>query len=139
MQYGNGEAMREKLQRFMMGRNGTDNLNKFLLGLTLVILIVSLFVRVNILYFIGLALLIWTYFRMLSKNISARSAENERYLRMTSGISGFFRQKKLHFQQRKIYCFYKCPSCGQEVRVPKGKGRIRITCPKCRTEFEKTT
>lgn len=131
--------MREKLQRFMMGRNGTDQFNRFLLGVTLAILIVSLFVRVNLLYFIGLALLIWTYFRMLSKNIAARSAENERYLKATAGISRFFRQKKSHFQQRKIYRFYKCPSCGQEVRVPKGKGHIRITCPKCRTEFDKTT
>ena len=131
--------MREKLQRFMAGRYGNDQFNKFLIYVSLIILIVSIFVRFAPVYFVALAALIWAYFRMFSKNVYARSAENDKFLGMTSKIRSSFSVKKSQFQQRKVSRFYKCPGCGQVVRVPKGKGRIRITCPKCHTEFEKKT
>lgn len=131
--------MREKLQRFMAGRYGSDQLNKFLFIVILVILIASFFVGRGWLYFIGLGLLIYAYYRMLSRNIAARYKENEGYLRLSGKVRNFFAVKKSHFSQRKNYRFYRCPKCGQQVRVPKGKGHIRITCPKCRAEFDKTT
>ena len=127
----------------MRGRYGTDQLNKFILFLSIVLLIVSLFVRVRyvntVFWAAALVLIVISYVRMFSRNLPRRYAENVKFLHATSGIRKFFRVKMLAFAQRKQYKFYRCPSCGQEVRVPRGRGHIRITCPKCRAEFERTT
>lgn len=131
--------MREKLSRFMMGRYGTDSLNKCLLGVSMLLLIISLFIGRTLLYTVALALLIYSYFRMFSRNTAARMAENDKYLRVTERVRRLFRVNKLRFEQRGAYRFFKCPGCGQQVRVPKGRGRIMITCPKCRVSFEKTS
>ena len=101
---------------------------------------------------VALALLFWCYYRMFSKNISKRAAENQKYMNFryravcffkkgrTGGSASFAQkqaQRKAHHEQKKIYRFFACPNCAQKVRVPKGKGKICITCPKCHTEFVK--
>ena len=131
--------MRNRFMRFMAGRYGTDNLNRFILAVAFVILLLSMFLGRGLLYYVALGLLIFAYFRMFSRNIAARSSENQRYLNGTERIRRLFRINRMRIEQRGSYRFYKCPGCGQQVRVPKGRGHIRITCPKCRTEFEKTT
>ena len=129
--------IQDKIRTFMIGRYGTDDFSRFLLVATLVLLIISLFARTGIFYILALACLVYAYFRILSKNFAARSAENTKYREVTSRIRKFARIEKRRFAERKEYRFFKCPSCGQEVRVPKGKGHIRITCPKCRTQFDR--
>ncbi len=159
--------MRDRFQNFMYGRYGTDQLNRFLSLLALILLIVNLFVHVSFLWIAALVLLAWTYFRIFSRNTSKRAVENDRFMDFTSrfrrnggygsGYGGYGNgsyggydsgsrprrptpeERKAQREQRKIYRFYMCPHCGQKVRVPKGKGRIEITCPKCRTAFIKTT
>lgn len=143
--------MRNRFQDFMYGRYGNDQLNQFLSVAALVVLIVNLFVKIPFLWLGALALLIWTYFRMFSRNTSRRYAENERFLSLISrfrrdggGYSGYSRQqsaasRRAEREQRKYYRFFVCPHCSQKVRVPKGKGKIEITCPKCRTSFIKKT
>jgi DNA-directed RNA polymerase subunit RPC12/RpoP len=86
---------------------------------------------------VALILLGICYFRMFSKNYSQRSAENQKYLEMTRGIRTKLTKAKNRIVQSKDYHIYKCPTCGQKIRIPRGKGRICITCPKCRHEFEK--
>ena len=130
--------MRNRFSRFMAGRYGQDQLNRFLLIIAMILFIISMF-RMYFIYWIALALLIYTIYLSLSRDVYRRSAENTWYINKTNGIRRFFRRKKNEFSQRKVYSFFKCPLCGQRVRVPKGKGHIRITCPKCRREFEKTT
>ena len=143
-----GIRMRNRLQEFMYGRYGNDQLNQFLSIVALILIIVNLFVKVPFLWLGALALLIWTYFRMFSRNTSRRYAENERFLDMTSrfrrGGGGYGRQqsageRRARREQNKAYRFFLCPHCSQKVRVPRGKGRIEITCPKCRTTFIKRT
>lgn len=129
--------MRRRLEQFMLGRYGTDDFSKFLLALCLVLLVLNMFTRVQLLYLLALVLLIYCYFRMFSRNISARAAENQRYLDGTANMRRTLRGWKNRVVQSKDYHVYKCPSCGQKIRIPRGKGRICITCPKCRTEFEK--
>ncbi len=129
--------MRRRLEQFMLGRYGTDDFSKFLLALCLVLLVLNMFTRVQLLYLLALVLLVYCYFRMLSRNISARAAENQRYLDGTANMRRTLRGWKNRVVQSKDYHVYKCPSCGQKIRIPRGKGRICITCPKCRTEFEK--
>lgn len=128
--------MREKLQRFMWGRYGNDRLNQFLMICAMVFIVISFFGG-NLFYMLAFAVMIYAYFRMFSKNISKRSAENQWYLKYEMKVRGFFTKKKKEFSQRKIYHIYKCPNCKQKIRVPKGKGRIAITCRKCGAEFVK--
>ena len=80
---------------------------------------------------------IWSYFRIFSKNIPKWYAENQKYLAMTMKLRQNFEKKKSELKQRRIYHIYKCPGCGQKMRIPKGKGRIEVRCPKCGTIFEK--
>ncbi|MBS7009457.1 hypothetical protein [Anaerostipes sp.] len=129
--------MRDKIQNFLRGRYGTDSLSKFLLTAALVGMFLPILIKKAFLfYYLGLILLVYSYSRILSRNISKRSAENAAFLRKTRKITGFFSKKKLHFEQRKTHRFFRCPGCGQDIRVPKGKGKIVITCPKCRREFQ---
>ncbi|MBQ8627627.1 MAG: hypothetical protein IJ419_15910 [Agathobacter sp.] len=129
--------MREKFMRFMQGRNGVDELSKALNVIILVLLVISLFTGWGILYAIALLLMIYMYFRVFSKNIPKRYAENQKYRNLRYDMTIKWNNKKKEWAQRKIYRFYRCPMCRQKVRVPKGRGRICITCPKCRTEFVK--
>ena len=132
------ERIAAKMREIMAGRYGTDDFSRFLLVVTMVLLLISMFAGQGILYFVALACLIYSYFRILSKNYVKRRAENEKYLSMTAKIRKSFRITRKRFSDRKDYRYFKCPNCSQEVRVPKGKGRIRITCPKCRTQFDRT-
>lgn len=129
--------MREKLQRFMAGRYGVDQLNRVYIGLTFVLLILSMITRWSILYLVALGILIYSYYRMFSRNVSKMYAQNQKFLNMRCRAVAKWNKTKNHMKQRKVYRFYKCPSCKQKVRVPKGKGRICITCPRCRQEFIK--
>ena len=129
--------MKEKLQRFMIGRYGADELSKAQSVVVMILLVLSLFGRLGILYWLALALMIYSIWRMFSKNVSKRYEENQKYLNCRYKATVKIDRMKKHFAQRKIYRFYKCPQCKQKVRVPKGRGKICITCPKCRTEFVK--
>lgn len=129
--------MKEKFQRFMQGRYGADELSKAQNVVALILLVLSVFTRIGIFYWLAIALIIYETWRMFSKNISRRYQENQQYLNYRYKLTVKIDRYKKRFQQRKIYRFYKCPQCKQTVRVPKGRGRICITCPKCRTEFVK--
>lgn len=131
--------MKEKFMRFMQGRYGADNLCRFLSGVCMVFLVISLFSRHQIWFLLALAALIYNYFRMFSRNIGKRYAENQKYLAMTAAIRKNFAKKKNEMAQRKTHHIYKCPGCGQKIRVPKGRGRIEIRCPKCSQTFVKNS
>lgn len=128
--------MRERLQRFFDGRNGVDNLGQFLNITSLILLILGIF-TLPVFSFLGIALYIWNLYRMLSRNLYKRSQENDAYLQLTKKVRGWFSLQKKRFAQRKTHRIYRCPSCKQAVRVPKGKGKISLTCPACRTQFIK--
>lgn len=122
----------------MAGRYGADQFGRFLSGAALVLLIVNLFVRGvvgQILYFLVLAVLVYNIFRMFSKNTAARYKENVAYLKLKNRVVGRYANLRRRIRESKTHRFYKCPTCKTTVRVPKGKGKIRITCPKCGASF----
>ena len=123
----------------MIGRYGADELSRFCSGAVMGLLILSLFRKLGLgyLYWVALALLIYSTWRMLSRNISKRYEENQKFLNWKFKMTQKTDKIRKRWQQRKIYRFFKCPQCKQTVRVPKGHGKICITCPKCRTEFVK--
>lgn len=130
--------MREKITRFMTGRNGVDQFNMFLLVLDLVIIVLASVIQKTpgkILYPVSLALLAYIYFRMLSRNIYKRSDENNRYLRVRYKVLAELRVRKERWVQRKDYKFFICPACKTTLRVPRGHGRIKIVCRKCGNSF----
>lgn len=129
--------MKEKLQRFMAGRYGADQLSRVYLGITLIFLVISMFTRFMPFYWVALVLLIYTYYRMFSKNISKMYAQNQRFLNARYRRVAKWDAFKKRWAQRREYRFFKCPTCKQRVRVPKGKGKICITCPRCHHDFIK--
>lgn len=131
--------MNEKLQHFMMGRYGIDSFSKFLLGVTVFFCAIDLFFHSVVLNSWTLLLLIYTYYRVFSKNHNKRYQENMRFLQIKNKLLARFQREKSHMQQRKTHHIYTCPTCKQKIRIPKGKGRICITCPKCKTEFTRTS
>ena len=129
--------MREKLRRFMIGRYGTDGLNQFLSIASLVLLLIAIVSRISLFTWLGLVLLILCYYRSLSRNISKRTEENYRYYTLKDRVDGKFRGLKDQWANRKLYHYYRCPKCRQKLRVPRGRGRIQISCPRCGTQFIK--
>lgn len=128
--------MKEKLYRFMQGRYGSDQLNRFLMILVVLCFVLSLF-GARVFYILGIALLAYAYFRMFSKNRYKRSAENSVYLRYEYKLKQKAASFTKNMKQRKTHHIYKCPSCTQKIRIPRGKGKIEIRCPKCGQTFIK--
>ena len=131
-----------RLQSFLIGRNGPDALSKATSAAACLLLIVSMFLHgivSNILWILALLFLVISYWRMLSRNISRRRQENQKFLTLIAPIQKKLRQLRMRRQQRNIYSFFKCPTCGTVLRVPKGKGRVRITCKSCASVFERST
>lgn len=129
--------MRQKAVNFMRGRYGVDRFSNFLMGLACVFIILNIFVRSHILTVLGLAVLICVYVRMFSKKYAKRSAENTWYLNRTYGVRMWLLKVRDRMKVRKTHHIYCCPSCHQRVKIPKGRGRIAITCPKCGNEFRR--
>lgn len=121
----------------MQGRYGMDQFGRTLFGATMICLVLSIIFGGSFLYTLGMVLIVYSYFRMFSRNHAKRYAENQKYLQLTATVRGKFAKFKRENAQRKTHHIYRCPNCKQKIRVPKGKGKIAITCPKCRTEFIK--
>jgi hypothetical protein len=115
--------MAVSLRRFMEGRYGNDKLNNTILGTALLISILGLFIRTPLLNLIAYVLMFWAIFRTLSRNTYKRYQENRKFLQFFDRIRD--REHK----------YFDCPKCRQMVRVPRGKGKISITCPRCREKF----
>ncbi len=120
---------------WMQGRYGSDHLGRLLLVLSLVCIVLSLFPRLWLLSLVGLVILSICYWRMFSKRTDKRYQENMRYLRATAGIRRRVRKARKRHADRKVYRYVRCPECRKEMRVPKGKGTVRIVCPACKSEF----
>ena len=129
-----------KLRQFMAGRYGTDQLNICLL---LVYLLVSLVMIPFQKYLIGnilslvlrYGLLILIGYRMLSKDTAKRYRENQKFLVVWNRVKKIWDRELRIWKERKHFHIYKCEKCGQRIRIPRGKGRICITCPRCKYEF----
>ena len=126
-----GRKMGTGFRRFMQGRYGTDKLNTAILVAGLVACLLTMFIRESlvdlVLTVISYILMGWAIFRSLSRNTYKRYRENRKYLQLLERIKD------------RDHKYFDCPRCKQPVRVPRGKGKISITCPKCREKFIKKT
>lgn len=119
----------------MIGRYGQDELGKFILSLALILLVINLFVKTAALSAAALVLIIYSYYRIFSRDISARYAENKKFLTSLDPLRRKFFSSKNKYDNRKVYKYIKCPKCKFEMKVPKNKGKIRVTCKKCGEKF----
>lgn len=136
---------RQKMQNFMMKRNGPDHLSQTMiftgLGLTIFSLILNLIkttptaILASLFNTIGFVLLIVSLFRMLSTNKVKRQAENRRYLAFSEKKKNELHQAKIRFANRKEYKYFKCPNCKVRMRLKRGMGIVTVTCSRCHNSF----
>ena len=130
-------TLRQRLQTFMIGRYGGDLLSKHLNVLSMLLLIVSFCWRWA--YIGAVVLLVWSLVRTCSRNVYKRQCENQAYLNFLGKLKKRRNLLKSRWRDRRTHRFFKCPSCKEYLRVPKGRGKVRITCPRCRHEIERNT
>lgn len=127
------------LRRFMAGRYGGDQLSMVLIIFSALLTLISGFTKLQLFALIAYIPLGISIFRMFSRNTAKRSMENYKFAMLMSPAYSWFKRHQNRFKDRKTHRYFTCPKCGQSLRVPKGKGKIVITCPKCKTEFAKKT
>lgn len=135
--------MRNRFIQFMQGRCGFDDFSRFLFLISAVMILLSSAFRGKrismFFYLIGWILLVYCCVRVFSRNKQKRYAENQKFMAKTARVRGNFQNTKNDILQRKMYHIYKCPGCKQKIRIPRGKGKIEIQCPKCGTTFIKNS
>lgn len=124
-----------KLAAFMYGRYGADQFYYFLLGLYFLLIILNVFMRSSIINIIETLLILYTFFRIFSRNIQKRSIENERFLVMWEHFAPDIRFRIRQFKEFRTHAFHKCPYCGSVLRLQRKRGKFPITCPKCNQRF----
>ena len=126
-----GAKLSAGFRHFMQGRYGTDKLNTAILLTGLALSVLQMFLPGAwtkwVLTLLAYGCMFYAIFRMLSRNTYKRYQENRKYLRFLDRLKD------------REHRYFQCPRCRQSVRVPKGKGKISITCPKCREKFIKKT
>ncbi|MDF2821480.1 MAG: hypothetical protein K0R15_1921 [Clostridiales bacterium] len=127
------------LRKFMYGRYGSDKISYAILIVYLFMATITFFSGVQVFIWFGYILIIWSLYRTLSKNIYRRQRENQMFLRATKPMASWFSRQKNKVKNLKTHKYFNCPNCKQHLRAPKGKGRITITCPKCKRSFEMRT
>jgi len=131
--------IRNFLRKFMIGRYGPDHLNIAMIILSLVLSLTNGIFGVRPLLYISYALMVLALFRMLSRNILRRRRENDIFIRYWWPIRTKFAKFFSGLRDRKTHRYFSCPSCSNTLRVPKGKGKLQITCPKCGERFIRKT
>ena len=126
-----------KYRQFMMGRYGSDELNLVLVVFSAILLFLSRIKYLWFLYFISLLLFAFAIIRMYSRNIAQRHKEKMLYLKIKNKIMDFYRIKRDSWKYRKTHKYFRCKTCKASIRVPRGVGKIQVTCPKCKTKVIK--
>lgn len=124
-----------KLQQFMIGRSGADQFSMFTMWTAIILWTIYLFTSWLILYAFSLVFFAATLFRMFSRQLDKRRAENTRFLNLIRPLRRKLSALRTRLKDKEHRYFY-CPNCKQQMRVPKGKGRIQVTCRNCGITFE---
>ena len=134
--YKQKRPFRERVAIFMYGRNGFDNLCNFIWTLCIILIVVNLFVRSLIINAVETALMVYTIFRFMSKNVYKRQRENATYLKLKKKFTGPFKLLRNKWRDRKTHVYKKCKKCKNVLRLPKVKGKHTVNCPCCHNRFD---
>ncbi len=127
------------LRRAMIGRYGTDSLGYAMLAVSFLLLLLNRITDWQIFWMLAFVLLVVCYLRIFSRNISRRYQENMRFMRYWGPVQSRITGMAGYLKECRLYRHFRCPSCRQKLRVPRGKGKVSITCPGCRVQFIKKT
>ena len=127
--------IRNALQRFMYGRYGNDQLNLFLMGIYLFLFFLAALTDAGLFSLLGEILLLLALFRMLSRNLAKRSEENRKFMTKATQALHWLRLRR-NMLKDKEHRYFRCPNCSQQLRVPRGKGKITVTCRSCGASFQ---
>lgn len=133
------QQLSTKIQQFVVGRYGSDQFTLFLSITGIALSFLGNFKYLRGLYFIGTIMIFYSLFRSLSKNYEARRKELNWYLVWSEKPKAYIKLLMNQIRDRKTHRYFKCKSCKTIMRVPKGRGKIEITCPKCRMKVIKKT
>lgn len=128
-------SFKERLMRFFSGRNGTDAICYALFAAYLLVAVLNLFISSFILWCLGWCIIAYLWFRVFSRNIYKRRAENERFISLILRVKRYFKIRRRAFSERKLYSYKKCIHCKSTLRLPKKKGKHTVKCPRCGKEF----
>lgn len=128
---------KDRLRQFMIGRYGMDQLNQYLMYAVLILLAVNIFLNFSLLRILAIVGIVYMYYRMLSRNIDRRFKENQAFQGLLFRAGQFFSRFRFDFGEARKYKIFRCPGCGQKVRIPRGHGKVSIHCPKCGRDFIK--
>ena len=128
------ERLQWKLSGMMQGRRGAATFSNFLVVAGIVLLFASLIPGLDLLSWVALIVLAYSLFRSYSKNIAARDRENATFERIVEKPRKQLSLMRKKWTNRKTTRYFKCKGCGQVLSVPRGKGTLRVVCPKCKTE-----
>ena len=124
---------------WLKGRNGADELATFAIVIALLVVIVNFFVRSIFLSAVALALMVFAWWRMSSRHVQARMRENRAFAELLGPVRPWLRDPGAAFAELRSFKHLRCPNCSQRMRVPRGKGNLRVRCPKCHEKFEART
>ena len=129
----------QQIQKILVGRYARiDQLNRTLLMISFILLVLNLMIPTSVAFFIAVILWLLTCYRFLSKRIYLRLNENTRYVAKVHQVKAYINLKKEQVKNRQTYRYFRCPACKQQLRAPKNRGKIKVTCSKCKNQFYKT-
>lgn len=129
--------MKEKIMHFMVGRYGMDQLSDFLIKFALVFAVLNILLRSGVMGILAWAALIFAYFRIFSKNYERCRRQNAWYLQKTWKIRSVCSKYVSRLRILRTHHIYTCSQCRQKIKIPRGRGKVQIRCPKCGNEFIK--
>ena len=130
------QKIRAGLQKFMAVRRGADELSLALLIAGIVLSMLSSLFNLPVMHWLSLAIYIFALYRMLSRNLEKRYAENAAFLKLWRGKIPAVKQSINRMKNMKKYKYFKCPECKSRIRLPRGVGEVTVTCGKCHHAFK---
>lgn len=127
----------ERIRRVMYGRYGGDQLMIGSLVVYMLLATISRMTQFMPLMIVAYAVFGWSVYRIMSRNVTRRYQENQLFLKYWNRVPAWFRGQKKYLQDRRVYKYFSCSNCSTRLRVPKGRGKIEVTCPVCRNKFIK--
>lgn len=136
---GGAQNWQLRLMHWMQGRYGIDELTQGLMILGCGLVVINFFVGVSLFSMLSLVCFILGFLRIFSRNYAARKRELETYCRIMEKPKAWWRLTNKRYENRHTTLYFKCKGCGAVLNVPKGKGKLLVTCPKCGTKVEKNS
>lgn len=130
------QRFKDGVRNFMIGRNGADQLSMAMLIAGIVLSLLTAITKLGIFNLLGLIVLILTIFRMFSRNLEKRRAENQKFVNFRANFGTNSKQLMNRLKNMKKYKYFKCPQCGARLRLPRKVGEVTVTCGKCKNQFK---